>query len=123
MTSGRLDTSFCGIALRNPVIAASGTFGYGVVFQRGTDLKSLGACVEKGISRTPMNGNPAPRVWEAEAGMINSIGLQNIGLEAFIRDKAPALKQIPTPYFVNVFGYATEDYVEVVKGLEDVEGP
>ncbi len=123
MTSGRLETRFCGMALRNPVIAASGTFGYGVEFKRVTDLTSLGAFVVKGISRTPMNGNPAPRVWEAEAGMINSIGLQNIGLEAFIRDKAPTLKQIPTPYFVNVFGYATEDYVEVVKHLEDVEGP
>ena len=79
MTSGRLETRFCGIALRNPVIAASGTFGYGVEFKRVTDLTSLGAFVVKGISRTPMNGNPAPRVWEAEAGMINSIGLQNIG--------------------------------------------
>src|SRR5687767_8429077 len=99
MTSGRLETRFCGIVLRNPVIAASGTFGYGVEFERVTDLTALGAFIVKGISRTPMNGNPAPRVWEAEAGMINSIGLQNIGLEAFIRDKAPALKQISTPYF------------------------
>ena len=123
MTSGRLETDFCGIRLRNPVIAASGTFAYGVEFERVTDLTALGAFIVKGISRMPMNGNPAPRVWEAEAGMINSIGLQNIGLEAFLRDKTPALARIPTPYFVNVFGYATEDYVEVVRKLEDVEGP
>jgi dihydroorotate dehydrogenase (NAD+) catalytic subunit len=123
MTSGRLETDFCGIRLRNPIIAASGTFAYGVEFERVTDMTALGAFVVKGISRMPMAGNPAPRVWEAEAGMINSIGLQNIGLEAFVRDKWPALARIPTPYFVNVFGYATEDYVEVVQRLEDVEGP
>jgi dihydroorotate dehydrogenase (NAD+) catalytic subunit len=123
MTSGRLETDFCGIRLRNPIIAASGTFAYGVEFERVTDMTALGAFVVKGISRMPMAGNPAPRVWEAEAGMINSIGLQNIGLEAFVRDKSPALARIPTPYFVNVFGYATEDYVEVVQRLEDVEGP
>jgi dihydroorotate dehydrogenase (NAD+) catalytic subunit len=123
MTSGRLETNFCGIRLRNPVIAASGTFGYGVEFEGVTDLQGVGAFVVKGISRTAMNGNPAPRIWEAEGGMINSIGLQNIGVEAFAREKAPALARIPTPYFVNVFGYATEDYVEVVKRLDDVEGP
>lgn len=109
--------------MRNPVIAASGTFAYGIEFERVADLAALGAFIVKGISRTPMQGNPAPRVWEAEAGMINSIGLQNIGVEAFVRDKVPALEKIPTPYFVNVFGYATEDYVEVVKRLENVPGP
>lgn len=123
MTSSRLQTSLCGIQLRNPVIAASGTFGYGIEFDRIVDLSSLGAFVVKGISREPIAGNPAPRIFEAESGMINSIGLQNIGVEAFVRDKAPALRRFPTPYFVNVFGYTPEDYVEVVRRLEDVEGP
>jgi dihydroorotate dehydrogenase (NAD+) catalytic subunit len=123
MTSERLQTELCGIPLRNPVIAASGTFAYGIELASVTDLTSLGAFVVKGISRTPMTGNPEPRVWEAEGGMINSIGLQNIGVEAFVRDKIPALIKIPTPYIVNVFGYATEDYVEVVRCLDAVDGP
>jgi dihydroorotate dehydrogenase (NAD+) catalytic subunit len=123
VTTSRLETTLCGIALRNPVIAASGTFGYGIEFARVTSLEALGAFVVKGISRTPMDGNPAPRIWEAESGMINSIGLQNIGVEAFARDKIPSLREVPTPYFVNVFGYAAEDYVEVVRTLERHEGP
>ena len=119
----RLETEICGIRLRNPVIAASGTFAYGVEFASVTDLSAVGAFVVKGISKAPIAGNPAPRLWEAEAGMINSVGLQNIGVEAFIRDKVPQLARVPTPYFVNVFGYAPEDYVEVVRRLEGVEGP
>src|SRR6185312_3635539 len=73
-------------------------------------------------SREPMEGNPAPRLYETEAGMMNSVGLQNIGVRAFVSDKLPALRAIPTPVFANVFGYAVEDYVEVVKVLEDAEG-
>jgi dihydroorotate dehydrogenase (NAD+) catalytic subunit len=119
----RLATTLCGIALRNPVIAASGTFAYGVEFLSVTDLTAIGAFVVKGISREPMDGNKPPRIWEAEAGMINSIGLQNIGVDAFVRDKVPALRRIPTPYFVNVFGYAVDDYAHVVRVLEDHEGP
>jgi dihydroorotate dehydrogenase (NAD+) catalytic subunit len=121
--SSRLRTSLCGIELRNPVIAASGTFAYGIEFASVVDLAAIGAFVVKGISREPIEGNPAPRIWEAEAGMINSIGLQNIGVRAFVRDKVPALRRIKTPYFVNVFGYAPEDYVEVVRAFEDAEGP
>lgn len=123
MNSRRLETSLCGIHLRNPVIAASGTFAYGVEFEGITDLEAIGAFVVKGISQKPIEGNPPPRIWESEAGMINSIGLQNIGVQAFIAEKVPALRRIPTPYFVNVFGYAPEDYLEVVRALEDVEGP
>jgi len=78
--------------------------------------------VVKGLSREPMDGNPAPRVWESEAGMINSIGLQNIGVQAFIREKLPQLRRAGTAIFANVFGYAVEDYVEVVRVLEDSEG-
>lgn len=109
--------------MRNPVLAASGTFGYGIEFARVVDLTLLGGFVVKGLSREPMDGNPPPRVWETEGGMINSIGLQNIGVRAFVRAKAPALRLINTPYFVNVFGYAPEDYVEVVRALEDTDGP
>ena len=123
MASASLETVLCGIELRNPVIAASGTFAYGVEFAPVMKLESIGAFVVKGISREPMDGNPAPRIWEAEAGMINSIGLQNIGVQAFVRDKVPVLRSYRTPYFVNIFGYATEDYVEVARVLEDHEGP
>jgi Dihydroorotate dehydrogenase len=119
----RLETTLCGVRLRNPVLAASGTFAYGVEFARVLDLEALGGFIVKGISREPMPGNPPPRVWEAEGGMLNSIGLQNIGVERFIADKVPALARWKTPYFVNVFGYAPEDYREVVRQLEDTEGP
>lgn len=117
-----LATSLCGIRLRNPVIAASGTFAYGVEFGKQVDLSALGGLVVKGLSREQIEGNPAPRVYETEAGMINSIGLQNIGVRAFVRDKLPALAQCGTAVFANIFGYATEDYVEVVRVLEDHEG-
>ncbi len=122
MTSPRLAASLCGIALRNPVFAASGTYGYGVEFQSVAHLEALGAIVTKGLSREPMKGNPAPRLWETEAGMMNSVGLQNIGVRAFVESKLPALRTIQTPVIANVFGYAIEDYVEVVKVLEDAEG-
>jgi dihydroorotate dehydrogenase (NAD+) catalytic subunit len=118
----RLAASLCGIALRNPVLAASGTFGYGLEFERQVDLDALGGLVVKGLSREPMEGNPPPRVWEAEAGMLNSIGLQNIGVRAFVRDKLPLLARYRTAVFANVFGYAAEDYTEVVRVLESAEG-
>jgi dihydroorotate dehydrogenase (NAD+) catalytic subunit len=118
----RLATSLCGIALRNPVLAASGTFAYGLEFESLVDLESLGGFVVKGLSREPIDGNPPPRLWEAHAGMINSIGLQNIGVRAFVRDKLPRLGQLRTAVFANVFGYAIEDYVEVVRTLEAAGG-
>jgi len=117
-----LATSFCGIPLRNPVLAASGTFAYGLEFETLVDLDSLGGFIVKGLSREPMEGNPAPRIYETEAGMINSIGLQNIGVRAFVEQKLPALAKLRTAVFANVFGYQTEDYVEVVRVLEGHEG-
>ena len=117
-----LATTVCGIALRNPVLAASGTFAYGVEFEKLLDLNALGGFVVKGLSREPIDGNPPPRVFESEAGMINSIGLQNIGVRAFAAEKLPALARLRTAVFANVFGYATEDYVEVVRVLNDHEG-
>jgi dihydroorotate dehydrogenase (NAD+) catalytic subunit len=122
MSSDRLAITLCGIPLRNPVLAASGTFGYGVEFAAHVDLNQLGGIVVKGLSREPMAGNPPPRIWESAAGMINSIGLQNIGVRAFVRDKLPALRPYRTAVFANVFGYTVEDYVEVVRVLEDAEG-
>jgi dihydroorotate dehydrogenase (NAD+) catalytic subunit len=118
----RLETSLCGIPLRNPVLAASGTFGYGVEFERLVDLNALGGLVVKGLSREPMEGNPPPRIWEARAGMLNSIGLQNIGVRAFVREKLPALARWRTAVIANVFGYAVEDYAEVARVLESAEG-
>jgi len=117
-----LATTLCGIPLRNPVIAASGTFAYGVEFERILDLDALGGLVVKGLSREPIEGNPPPRIEQARFGMINSIGLQNIGVRAFVRDKLPALARLSTPVFVNVFGFASEDYAEVVRVLEDHPG-
>jgi dihydroorotate dehydrogenase (NAD+) catalytic subunit len=118
----RLATTLCGIALRNPVLAASGTFGYGVEFAKLLDLNQIGGIVVKGLSRQPMAGNPPPRLWETSAGMMNSVGLQNIGVEAFVRDKLPELRQYRTAVIANVFGYAPEDYAEVIRMLEDAEG-
>jgi dihydroorotate dehydrogenase (NAD+) catalytic subunit len=118
----RLETHLCGIPLRAPVLAASGTFAYGVEFASILDLNSIGGFVVKGLSREPIEGNPAPRLWETSSGMMNSVGLQNIGVRAFVRDKLPHLRRFKTAVFANVFGYAPEDYVEVVRVLEDAEG-
>ena len=117
-----LATSLCGIALRNPVLAASGTFGYGLEFEKLVDLNALGGFVVKGLSREPIEGNPPPRVYETAGGMINSIGLQNVGVRAFVREKLPALARLRTAVFANIFGYRAEDYAEVARVLEDHEG-
>src|SRR4029077_18254037 len=118
----RLATSLCGIPLKTPVLAASGTFAYGVELKGLVDLSALGGIVVKGLSREPMDGNPPPRVWETEAGMINSIGLQNIGVRAFVAEKLPALRTFETKVIANVFGYAPDDSLELVRVLEDAEG-
>ena len=120
--SSRLATTLCGVPLKNPVIAASGTFAYGVEFRDQVDLSALGGIVVKGLSREPIDGNPPPRLWETEAGMINSIGLQNIGVRAFVEQKLPELRKCGTAIFANVFGYRRDDYVEVARVLEDSEG-
>jgi dihydroorotate dehydrogenase (NAD+) catalytic subunit len=117
-----LATKLCGIALRNPVLAASGTFGYGLEFVKLIDLNAIGGLVVKGLSREPIAGNPPPRIHETEGGMINSIGLQNIGVAAFVKEKLPSLARLRTAVFANVFGYETADYAEVVRVLEDHEG-
>ena len=109
--SGRLDlgVSFAGIDLKNPIIAASGTFGYGVEFEDVVHLDKLGGFVVKGLSREPMIGNPPPRLWETAAGMLNAIGLQNIGAAAFLAEKLPKLQQLKNiVVMANVFGYTRE---------------
>jgi dihydroorotate dehydrogenase (NAD+) catalytic subunit len=118
----RLATTLCGVPLANPILAASGTFGYGIEFASLVDLNRIGGIVVKGLSREPIAGNPAPRLWETEAGMMNSVGLQNVGVRAFVAEKLPALRQYRTAIFANVFGYAAEDYEEVIRVLEDAEG-
>lgn len=114
---------FCGIELRNPVIAASGTFAYGVEFEDIVSLDRIGGFVTKGLSREPMAGNQAPRIIETAAGMINAIGLQNIGVRAFIENKLPALARYPSCGIIaNVFGYEVEDYIAVIEALNDARG-
>ena len=110
-----LSVSFAGIQLKNPVIAASGTFGYGIEFEDVVHLDKLGGFVVKGLSREPMAGNPPPRLYETPAGMLNAIGLQNIGVRAFIDEKVPKLREMKNiVVFANVFGYTREDYEQVV---------
>jgi len=118
----RMEMTVCGIRFRNPILAASGTFGYGIEFEKLVDLNALGGIVVKGLSKDPIHGNPAPRLWETRAGMINSVGLQNVGVRAFIADKLPGLRSYSTPVIANVFGYAAEDYVEVIRALNDADG-
>ncbi|MCC6591055.1 MAG: dihydroorotate dehydrogenase [Bryobacterales bacterium] len=122
MASSRLATTLCGISLPTPVLAASGTFAYGVEMDGLVDWGWVGGIVVKGLSREPMKGNPPPRLWETEGGMMNSIGLQNIGVRAFIQEKLPGLRRLGVPVIANVFGYAVEDYLEVVSALDGEEG-
>jgi dihydroorotate dehydrogenase (NAD+) catalytic subunit len=114
---------FAGIELANPVIAASGTFGYGIEFEEIVALDGIGAFVSKGLSREPMAGNVAPRIIQTAAGMMNAIGLQNIGIAEFIQKKLPALTRYPKAQcIVNVFGYQVTDYLEVIEKLNDAPG-
>jgi dihydroorotate dehydrogenase (NAD+) catalytic subunit len=118
-----LRVSFAGIDLKNPVIAASGTFGYGVEFEDVVHLQRLGGFVVKGLSREPLIGNPPPRLYETAAGMLNAIGLQNIGARAFVDDKLPKLREIKdTVVIANVFGYTREDYEYTIQILNEGEG-
>jgi dihydroorotate dehydrogenase (NAD+) catalytic subunit len=104
------------------VLAASGTFAYGVEFAGIVDLNQVGGIITKGLSRNPIEGNPPPRLWETHGGMMNSVGLQNIGVRAFVRDKLPELRRYDTAVFANVFGYSPGDYAEVIRVLEDATG-
>ena len=110
------------LELRNPVMTASGTFGYGHEFRNLTDLSQLGAIVVKGISIQPRKGNPPPRIVETACGMLNAIGLENVGVERFITEKIPYLKTLGTPIVVNVLGDSIAEYGEIAARLDQVEG-
>lgn len=112
-----------GVSLPNPVLAASGTFAYGIEFTGVTELDNLGGIICKGLSLEPMPGNASPRMVETAAGMLNAIGLQNVGVAEFLSTKLPALRQATTsPIIVNVFGFAVEDYLAVIDALNQAEG-
>ena len=110
------------LLLRNPVIAASGTFGYGIEFAHLVDLSRLGALVVKGLSVEPRTGNPSPRICETNGGMLNSIGLQNVGVRAFVSKKLQKLSEHDVPVIANVFGQTVSEYIEVIRILEDADG-
>lgn len=118
----RLSVEVAGIQLKNPIMPASGTFGYGEEYAPYLDLNGLGAVVTKGLSLNPKAGNPTPRICETVSGMLNAIGLQNVGIDTFIEKKMPFLEQFDTPVIVNFFGNTLEEYGEVAARLDDLPG-
>jgi dihydroorotate dehydrogenase (NAD+) catalytic subunit len=121
-TKPNLSVDFAGIKLKNPVLTASGTFGYGEEYADFVDLSRLGGVIVKGISLKPIAGNPPPRIWETPSGMLNAIGLENPGVEVFLREKLPFLRQYDTAIIVNIFGYSADDYLAVAERLDGAEG-
>jgi dihydroorotate dehydrogenase (NAD+) catalytic subunit len=117
-----LSVSVGALRLRNPILAASGTFGYGIEFAHLVDLSKIGGFVTKGLSLAPIQGSAAPRLCETPSGMLNAVGLQNIGVRAFVAEKMPVLRKYDTQIVANVFGYSPEDYAEVLRVLEDAPG-
>jgi dihydroorotate dehydrogenase (NAD+) catalytic subunit len=120
MTKPDLSVEIAGIKLRNPVMTASGTFGYGSEFAEYVDLESIGAIITKGLSLRPKAGNRTPRIVETPGGMLNAIGLQNVGIEAFVREKVPFLRTVNTPVVVNVYGNTLEEYGELAQRLDKI---
>lgn len=119
MTQTDLKVKIGNIVLKNPVIPASGTFGYGTEYIDETNIENLGAIIVKGLSIEPSKGNPAPRVVETPSGLLNAVGLENIGINEFIKSKLPVLKKYDTPVIVNVYGKSEEEYIKVVEVIED----
>lgn len=125
MSSARtvdLSVQIGALRLRNPILAASGTFGYGLEFAHLVNLNRLGGFVTKGLSREPIEGAPAPRLCPTPSGMLNAVGLQNVGVRSFVAEKLPLLRKFDTVVVANVFGYTVDDYVEVIRVLESAEG-
>src|SRR5215467_6046751 len=122
MTASPLVVRLGPLELRNPILTASGTFGYGLEFTDFVDLAQIGGLCTKGLSLHPHAGNVPPRICETPAGMLNAIGLQNVGVEFFLREKLPALRDLGATVIANVWGDAEEDYVSVVRALERAEG-
>ena len=110
------------LRLKNPVLTASGTFGYGLEFLPYLDLSALGGIVVKGLSPRPRRGSPPPRIVETPSGMLNAIGLQNVGVDAFVSEKLPALRGHDTAVVANVFGETVAEYVEVCRKLDEADG-
>jgi dihydroorotate dehydrogenase (NAD+) catalytic subunit len=117
-----LTVEIAGLRLANPVVASSGTFGYGLEFAHLVDLNRLGGLVVKGLSLEPMDGAPGPRICETPSGMLNAVGLQNVGVRAFVAEKLPKLRTYRTSVVANVFGTTVQEYCEVLRILEDAEG-
>ncbi len=117
-----MSVTLAGIPMRNPVMTASGTFGYGAEFADYLDLESIGAMITKGLSLKPKAGNDTPRIVETPGGMLNAIGLQNVGIDAFIQQKLPYLKDVNTPVIVNLYGNTLEEYGEVASRLDGLPG-
>jgi len=117
-----LNVNIGGIELKNPVITASGTFGYGEEFKDFFDLSRLGAIIVKGLSLKPSRGNKPPRIVETPSGMLNAIGLENIGIEAFEKEKLPFFRELSTPVFVNIYGTTIDEYSELASRIDDIEG-
>lgn len=120
MTRPDMSVEIAGIRFRNPVMTASGTFGYGSEFADYLNLESIGAIITKGLSLRPKAGNKTPRIVETPGGMLNAIGLQNVGLEAFIREKLPFLCTVDTPVIVNIYGNTLEEYGELAERIDKV---
>ena len=117
-----LRTDIGGIELKNPVMTASGTFGYAREFERMVDLNRLGAIIVKGLSLEPSPGNHPPRIAETACGMLNAIGLENVGIRAFVADKLSFLESLSPPVFINIYGKSIPEYAELAGRINDLEG-
>jgi dihydroorotate dehydrogenase (NAD+) catalytic subunit len=120
--SPRLAVDIAGVRFKNPVLTASGTYGYGLEFANFMDLNSLGGIVVKGLSMTPVPGNPPPRIYETASGMLNAIGWQNIGAVEFVKKKLPELRNYNVNIVVNIVGFELDEYLEVARFLNDCPG-
>jgi dihydroorotate dehydrogenase (NAD+) catalytic subunit len=121
-TNPDLSVSLGPLRLKNPVMTASGTFGYGLEYEPLVDLNALGAIVVKGLSLKPMAGNPPPRIVETACGMLNAIGLANVGLDVFLKERLPELRQLDTTIIVNIYGHQMDEYEELGAAFSGVEG-
>ncbi|MFW5810183.1 MAG: dihydroorotate dehydrogenase, partial [Thermodesulfobacteriota bacterium] len=117
-----LSVRIAGVPLKNPVMTASGTFGYGREFSLLVDLNRLGGIIVKGLSLEPSRGNPPPRIAETPCGMLNAIGLENVGIQAFAAEKLPYLQTLSTPVWVNIYGKSVEAYARLAERIQEIEG-
>ncbi len=122
MVGPKLSVNVGGIPMRNPVMTASGTFGYGKAFASFFDLNRLGAIIVKGLALKPTPGNPPPRTVETCGGMLNAIGLENVGLQAFVKEKLPFLQSLDTPVILNIYGQNVDEYAKLAERINDLEG-